>query len=181
MRCLECGAEMRLTSEPMTEEFKGGTYTVCGIERYVCDACGNDQMSIGNAEKLSRRLAEKHAHAQGLLSPGEIKATRKSMGLTQKEFEKLVGVSSPTASRWESGAVQQSKTADILIRLLSEHPDAREDAMERAEIHAGSAVAVPTWSHGVARPYATGECRAPINVGETAAPRTALGSAAVSY
>lgn len=125
---------MRFTSDPMTEVFKGRKFTVYGIERYVCDTCGNSEMSVQSAEKLSKNLAQQYAHAHGLLSPEEIKLARKSMGLTQKEFEKLIGVSSPTASRWESGAMQQSKPVDNLIRLLVKYPRAMQDAMERAEI-----------------------------------------------
>lgn len=134
MRCLECGAEMRFTNEPLSEEFKGEVFTISGIERYVCDSCGNDQMSPTSAEMLAKNLAAEYAHAHGLMSAGEIREFRVSIGLTQKEFERLIGVSSPTVSRWESGAMQQSKPVDILIRTLRDFPDALRAAMERAEI-----------------------------------------------
>ena len=49
MRCTECGSEMRFTSEPMKERYKGEEFTVTGIERWVCDECGNDVMKADPA------------------------------------------------------------------------------------------------------------------------------------
>lgn len=156
MRCLECGAEMQWTDAPMTEEYRGEHFTVNGIERYVCDNCGNDEMPIDAAEKLSRSLAKEYAHAHGLLSAEEIKALRNSIGLNQREFEKLLGVSSPTVSRWETGAMQQSRPVDKFMRILRDHPDALADALEMAEIHTGRTLAV-TADAGAVHPatYAT--------------------------
>ena len=140
MRCLECGAEMRWTDEPITEVYRGESFTVDGIGRYVCDQCSNDEMSAAEAEKLARSLAREYAHAHGLLSPDEIREFRKSRGLTQKDLEKIMRVSTPTVSRWETGAMQQSGTADTLIRMLRDHPAVLADAMERAEVHAAAPV-----------------------------------------
>ena len=142
MRCLECGAEMRRTAEPVTEAYRGEEFTVDGIDRWVCDACGNDEMQASEAERLSRALAREYARAHGLLTPDEVKALRKSLGLTQREFERLLGVSSPTVSRWETGAMQQSMTANRLMELLRDCPEAGEQLMEMADIHKAP-VAVP--------------------------------------
>ena len=135
MLCVECGAEMRWTDEPVAEVFKGMEFTVEGVRRYVCDSCGNDEMDVEEAEKLSRELSRRYAEAQGLLTPKEIRNLRKQLGLNQKEFEKLLKVSSPTVSRWETGAMQQSKQADELMRIYMSRRDVLEDALERAEIH----------------------------------------------
>ena len=51
---------------------------------------------------------------------------RSDLGLTQHEFESLLGVSKPTASRWENGASQQSITANNLMRLIRDVPEARK-------------------------------------------------------
>ncbi len=142
MRCMECGAEMRRTDGPMTEEYRGETFTVDGIGRWVCDACGNDEMGVGEAERLSRELAREYARAHGLLMPDEIKRLRNSLGLKQTEFEKMLGVSSPTVSRWETGAMQQSMTANRLMLLLRDCPEAAETLLEMAEVHKAP-VAVP--------------------------------------
>ena len=123
MFCCECGHEMRLSSEPITEQFRGESITVDGIERYVCDECGNDVMSAAMATKLSMALSREYAARKGLLSPEEIKRIREGLGLTQEDFEKMVGVSSPTACRWERGTSPQSRTADLLLRAVRDLPD----------------------------------------------------------
>ncbi len=124
MRCMECGSVLRRTSEPIVEEYKGEKISVDGIEHMQCDECGNYEISLENADKLSAAIADEYARRMELLPPSEIRGLRKSLGLSQKEFEKLLGVSSPTVCRWEKGAVQQHKVADNLMRVLRENPSA---------------------------------------------------------
>lgn len=65
MRCTECGSEMRFTSEPMKEIYKGEEFTVASIERWVCDKCGNDVMKANEADRLGRELADAYATRKG--------------------------------------------------------------------------------------------------------------------
>lgn len=122
MLCTECGSEMRLTNEPIVEEYKGVSITVKGIEHYVCDACGEYELGPNAASELSRQLVEGYAQARGLLTPAKIREARKKLGMTQTEFETALGVSSPTASRWENGVMAPSKSVCKLIELLLEGP-----------------------------------------------------------
>lgn len=117
MICCECGHEMRLTNEPMRETYRGEEIVVDGIERWSCDDCGNYVVPLEQADRLSRSLADAYAEEHHLLSPGEVRSARRELGMTQKEFESMLGVSSPSASRWESGKVAQSKPVDLLIRV----------------------------------------------------------------
>ena len=126
MRCDECGSIMRETCAPITEVVRGVEVTIDDVKHYVCDRCGNIVMDIDSAELLSRKQFDAVSHSKGLLSPNEIRRTRKKLGLTQKEFERLLGVSSPTVSRWETGAMLPSKVACNLIRVLSDSTDAFE-------------------------------------------------------
>lgn len=125
MRCMECGKEMQFTTAPITEIYRGENITVKGIEHYVCE-CGNDEMTAAEATKLAHALASQYAKAHELLSPSDIKDLRSDLGLTQHEFESVLGVSKPTASRWENGASQQSITANNLMRLIRDVPEARK-------------------------------------------------------
>lgn len=102
MFCAECGHDMRLTSEPMRETFRGEEFVVDGIERYVCDECGEYSISPEMADRLTERLAREYAMRHGLLAPDEIRGVRKALGLRQSEFERVLGVSTPSASRWET-------------------------------------------------------------------------------
>lgn len=44
MLCVECGAAMRRTDEPITDVYKNEEITVEGIPHYKCDACGDTVM-----------------------------------------------------------------------------------------------------------------------------------------
>ena len=126
MICGECGCILRETREPVVEEYRGEQFSVSGIRHFKCDVCGNCEFLAEDADLLSEKIAAQYEEHHKLLSPAEIRETRASLGLTQVEFEELLGVSSPTCSRWENGAVQQSKSADRLIRLIASVPAARE-------------------------------------------------------
>lgn len=126
MICSECGGALRETREPIVEEYRGERFSVSGIRHFVCDSCGSYELLAEGADLLSQKIADQYAARHELLTPAEIKEARKSLGLTQVEFERLLGVSSPTCSRWENGAVQQSKSSDRLIRLIADVPGAKE-------------------------------------------------------
>ena len=125
MRCMECGKEMKLTTAPLTEPYRGESFTVDGIEHYVCE-CGNVEMSSSEATKLAKALATQYAKARSLLSPDDIKTLRTDLGLTQREFESIMGVSKPTVSRWENGASQQSDMADRYMKAIRDVPAFRD-------------------------------------------------------
>ena len=128
---------MRLTREPITETFRGEEITVDGIERYVCDECGNDFMSASEASRLSMALAREYARRSGLLTPSEVREIRKSLGLTQGEFERMVGVSTPTVCRWERGSSLQPRSTDLLLRMIRDVPGVAEHLVSMAGIGDG--------------------------------------------
>lgn len=140
MICAECGAEMRQTSEPITEEYKGEKITVPGIEHFQCDECGNYEIGCDEADELSRHVANEYARRMGLLAPEEIASIRRKLKFTQKQFESMLGVSSPSVSRWENGAVQQSKPVDKLMRVIRDVPDVARYLTECAELSYATAI-----------------------------------------
>lgn len=54
----------------------------------------------------------------GLLLPGEIRALRKQLGLTQRQFGELLQVGEKTASRWETGRGRPSRSLNVLLCAL---------------------------------------------------------------
>lgn len=138
MLCMECGHELERVCGPMTETYRGREYTVDGIVRDVCPACGEYEISAEESDKLDRAIDEAYRRDEGLLAPSEIKALRKSLNLNQKEFESLLGVSSPTCSRWETGSMVQSHTADKLMRVFLDHPEYAVEVLEPSRMVATS-------------------------------------------
>lgn len=135
MFCPECGyKELIETDKPMTEEFKGEQITVEGITRFECPQCGEYVIFADQGIKLSEILYEEYRKRLNLLFPSEIKAIRKKYGWTQVEFEKILGVTSPTVSRWESNRVIQTKVADNLMRALMQNEGLAEELAQRAGV-----------------------------------------------
>ena len=52
-----------------------------------------------------------------------VKAERESLGMTQKAFANVLGVSKRTVEAWETGRNTPSPTAKNLIYLISQKPD----------------------------------------------------------
>lgn len=52
-----------------------------------------------------------------------VKAERESLGMTQKAFANVLGVSKRTVESWETGRNTPSPTAKNLIYLISQKPD----------------------------------------------------------
>ena len=58
------------------------------------------------------------------MTPDEIRALRKSLGLTQRQFGAALGVGIQAVFLWERGERNPSKTALLLMETLSkrDHP-----------------------------------------------------------
>ena len=125
--------------------------TVSGVGHWVCDECGETEFSARDLREADIAIDAEYRRVNGLLAPAQIRTIRKNLGLGQKAFEAMLGVSSPTASRWETGAAVQSKMADNLIRLIGDHTCAAQDLMERAEIGKNTPMTAPSCSNWVMR------------------------------
>lgn len=164
MRCMECGGKLHKEQSPMEESYKGRKYTIDSVSRYVCESCGEYEIDADEELRVSSILAAKYRQDEGLLTPEQIRSIRVSLGLTQKQFEELIGVSSPTASRWETGAMFQSKTADKFIRVLAAHPEIAEEVISGEIRSATSAIQIPskpvdsTWNSSAIRKNPASSC-----------------------
>ena len=123
MRCPECGGQMELSHAPITEEFRGEAITVRGVAHHECPECGEVAFDADSLDEWSTKIDDAYREMNGLLKPSEIREIRLSHDLSQKEFEAILGVSSPTVSRWETGKVCHTKSMDRLLRLLRKYPE----------------------------------------------------------
>jgi putative zinc finger/helix-turn-helix YgiT family protein len=89
---------------------------------YECDRCGESTFSAEQDKLVSDLVKRKTREKMRLLGPEEILGIRKRCNLTQEELEHLFGLGRKVVIRWEKGRVMQSKTADVLLRLLDRNP-----------------------------------------------------------
>lgn len=69
------------------------------------------------------RIGMKRYNVPDSITAEEVKKFRKKLGMTQKEFAELLGVSKPTVERWENSEKKITGPVVMLIDLLSEHDD----------------------------------------------------------
>ena len=97
-----------------------------------CTDCGEEFYLPGQMDQTLRRASEAIRHEENLLLPEEIRVIREGLGLSQADFETLLGVGPKTVVRWEKGTVFQNRATDSLLRLIRED---RENARLLARWH----------------------------------------------
>lgn len=103
---------------------RGYAVSVDNLRVARCGACGEVVFTLESDEQISRALRDQ----LGLLLPEEIRALRGRR--RQEELGDLLGIAAETVSRWETGAVIQSRALDNLLRLYATVPGV-EDALRR--------------------------------------------------
>jgi HTH-type transcriptional regulator/antitoxin MqsA len=93
--------------------------------------CGGELYAPGQAAATQRRASARIREQDGLLRPEEIRAIRERLGLSQRAFERLLGVGAKTVVRWERGTVFQNRATDALLRLVGSFGAAAEFLAER--------------------------------------------------
>ena len=134
MLCIECGSEMVKCTDSIKEVFRGEELTITGIEHYRCESCGEVLFTAEEGKKYDKAISEQYAMRTDLLSPNDIKEVRKKYNLSQQEFQQVLGVSSPSVSRWETGKAPQSKPVDLLIRAYKDSPLLAEERIKQLGI-----------------------------------------------
>jgi HTH-type transcriptional regulator/antitoxin MqsA len=94
---------------------------------YECERCGESTFTPEQDKAVSNRVKSVARERLNLLSPETIVGIRKRCNLSQEELEHLFGLGKKVVIRWEKGRVLQSKTADVLLRLMDRNPDIIED------------------------------------------------------
>ena len=130
-RCCICGGEARLTREVRPITILARSVAV-EDEFYRCSQCGEEVYRPGMMEAVIRLATAKIREEDALLTPDQVRGIRRKYGLTQPEFERLLGVGANTVVRWERGTVPQGSAADSLLRLLDQFP---ENARFLASLH----------------------------------------------
>ena len=119
--CPLCGklANQNVIKEVTSLNIRGEAISV-EIEYTVCEACGEDYETPHEGYDPLDAAYREYRRRNGMLQPEEIKQYRKTLGLTQVEFSKKLGIGYATLNRYENGALQ-SPAHDKLIRLFVEH------------------------------------------------------------
>lgn len=119
--CHACGGEAQPIRERVGVQIGVRTTSVMA-DRMKCVACGEAFYLPGQMQDVQRRAADKIRADEGLLAGDQVRSIRAGLGLSQPEFEHLLGVGPKTSIRWERGTVFQNSATDTLMRLLRDVP-----------------------------------------------------------
>ena len=122
-QCPLCDGPLRERSE--LSEIQIGTRSATVPDHFQqCDACGEQLYTPGQMETVQMLASDRIRDEEGLLRSSQIHAIRTRLGLTQHQFEQLLGVGPKTVVRWEKGTVFQNRATDSLLRLIADVPAA---------------------------------------------------------
>ncbi len=122
--CPECGGRITRGRHSFDVHVGRRTVAVEGEYSRCSGECGEFYFAAGEMDAAMIRATEVIRAEEGLLTPGEIKALRKRIGLTQPQLEELLGAGLKTVTRWEKGTVIQNGATDTLLRLIRDVPEA---------------------------------------------------------
>ncbi len=124
MPCTVCGTgTAKKVKKRFQAKYNKESVEVSGVEMFHCGHCGEDFMTPGQSRAFAIAVKNEVRKRFGLLSPKEIVSIRKKLNLTQEQLEQLLGQGHKVVTRWESGKVVQTNTADLVLRFLDHTPD----------------------------------------------------------
>ncbi len=112
-----------LQGQDEVRDLQIGSRTAAVLHRfYRCDSCGEQLYTPGQMATVQMLASDKIRDEEGLLRSSQIHTIRTRLGLTQHQFEQLLGVGPKTVVRWEKGTVFQNGATDSLLRVVSDVP-----------------------------------------------------------
>lgn len=123
MTCASCDSEkVKRVRRKYATKYNQVPIYLKDAEMYECFSCGERFFTPEQARAVSIATKNQVRQTQGLLSPQAIVEIRHRLRLSQTDLEELFGLGPKVVTRWETGRVVQSKTADIALRLLDMDP-----------------------------------------------------------
>lgn len=92
-----------------------------GVTVPVCSSC-HERVFTNETDDALRAATREQLH---LLTPAQIQAAVRQLGLKQKDLAARLGVAEETISRWISGSMLQTRAMDNLLRAYFALPQLR--------------------------------------------------------
>lgn len=132
-KCPVCGVGImeRVVLEE-TFEYKGQHLVIPDYVVYKCPACEEAIVDKNTLKTTEKTIRDFHRKVDDLLTSGEIKEIRTSLGFTQEAMGALLGGGEKSFARYETGQVTQSRAMDNLLRILDTCPMALDMIVNRS-------------------------------------------------
>lgn len=118
MTCLSCGSQLSSSHNENHPLVGLSAITLLALSVERCQDCGEFEIAIPRHSRLMEILTHALLHKRGRLVGQEIRWLRGTLGMTGRSLAQHLGVSPEAVSKWEGNRMNQSPTADLLLRLL---------------------------------------------------------------
>ena len=116
--CPICGGNLIEEKRERVVIYKGKQITIKQPAEW-CKSCGEGILSTAHIKATRSQLTDFKRTVDNLLTPGQIKKFRKKFKLTQEKASKIFGGGKRAFSEYERGEISQTKSTDLLMRLLN--------------------------------------------------------------
>lgn len=119
-RCLECGRTLNRKTNQRYRYVESGLKNVWldGVVVHHCRHCHEQYSEIPNVNRIHDLIALAITEKRFALVGAELRFLRKHMRMKAKELAAVLGVTTTTISRWETGAERVGSSNDRLMRCL---------------------------------------------------------------
>ena len=118
--CPICNGTIEQQSKEVNYTYKEHNITV--VENTpTCSRCGESFLSPKELKNNQLQLTNFKRTIDNLLTTNELKRIRKELALTQKDASEIFGGGIRAFYKYETGENTQSKSLDILLRLIDSH------------------------------------------------------------
>jgi putative zinc finger/helix-turn-helix YgiT family protein len=120
MRCPACQSpRTRRITRPYHYTECGLSYVyLTGVTYMHCEACKDDVVEIPREQELLERLAQFLIGQPYRLGGKEIRFLRSTVGWSQEELARRIGVKRLTVTRWEADKNTPDLSMDVLLRIV---------------------------------------------------------------
>ena len=116
----ECERKINFKEKPATYTFRKESFDI--IEQYAeCTVCHHDVYDEVTANQTLQQLSNLY-QSKHSFTVEEIKSIRKSTGLTQSQFAKVLNMGEATIKRYESGTSLPDGTQLGILKMLKSNP-----------------------------------------------------------
>lgn len=138
MICTNCFQEEYKTSKTeLAVTVNGEKHVLTDLDCETCPACGEVTFTHAQSLEIDKKRIALEFSAKPLLTPDQLKALRRFLGMKLDEICDLLLIGRNTYGRWERGEVAITPSMNLLVHnLIEKVPDAAVNVLEAARIPA---------------------------------------------
>jgi HTH-type transcriptional regulator/antitoxin MqsA len=127
--CPVCGGLIIRENRDISLNYNGKEITIDQPGRY-CSDCGESFLSSSDLAETGKKRIDFQKEFDHLLKSDEIREIRKKMKLSQRKAGNIFGGGPMAFSKYERGIIKQTRSMDVLMRLINKNKISLEDILE---------------------------------------------------